>query len=81
MKKTKNWRNFFDRDYDIKDTEFREYYDLDELFEKVEDLKEKSEIIDLVKKMLTINPGDRPSAEEILSHSWFASSKTDESVF
>ncbi len=81
LKKTKNWRNFFDRDYDIKDTEFREYYDLDELFEKVEDLKEKSEIIDLVKKMLTINPGDRPSAEEILSHSWFASSKTDESVF
>lgn len=70
LKSTKHWKKFFDKSGDIKDTEFREYYDWDELLEKVENDNDKQQIINLLKQMLDINPSTRISAEKILSHSW-----------
>ena len=77
LKSTKYWRSFFEKDGDLKDTEFREYYDWDELFEKIEDDKERSMVIDLVKKMLSLFPKNRPSAEEILKHEWLKDVKEE----
>lgn len=70
LKTTRNWKKFFDKDCDLIDTEYREYYDWDELLEKVEDQNEREQIIDLIKSMLIINPSDRASAEDILKHPW-----------
>ena len=70
LKSTKYYKNFFDSDYDLKDTEFREYYDWDELFDKIKDPKEKGLIIDLIKKMLVTNPKNRITASEVLKHDW-----------
>jgi serine/threonine-protein kinase SRPK3 len=77
LKNTKYWKKFFEKDGDLKDTEFREYYDWDELFEKVKDDKERAMIIDLVKKMLNLYPKNRPSAEDILNHEWFKNVKEE----
>ena len=70
LKSTKYYKNFFDSDYDLKDTEFREYYDWDELLDKIKDPKEKGLIIDLIKKMLVTNPKNRITASEVLKHDW-----------
>ena len=70
LKTTKHYKKFFDKEYDLKDTEFREYYDWDELLDKVEDDRERNQIIDLMKKMLQLDPKKRPSAEDILKHEW-----------
>ena len=69
LKSTKHWKKFFDKNGDIKDTEFREYYDWDELFEKVDSSKRTS-VIDLLKKMLELDPRKRISAEEVLRHNF-----------
>lgn len=78
LKSTKYSKKFFEADGDLKDIEYREYYDWDELFEKIKDDKERFQIIDLIKKMLKLYPKNRPSAEDILSHEWLLS-KSDES--
>ena len=78
LKSTKNWKKFFDKVGDIKDIEYREYYDWDELFDKIKNEKEKAQIIDLIKKMLNLYPKHRPSAEDVLKHEWLLS-KSDES--
>ena len=70
LKTTKHYKNFFDKEYDLKDTEFREYYDWDELLDKVEDNRERNQIADLIKKMLQLDPKSRPCAEDILKHEW-----------
>lgn len=71
LKTTKHWKKFFDKNGDLKDTEFREYYDWDELLEKVKDNNERLLLIDLLKKMLALNPSIRLSATDVLKHSWF----------
>ena len=70
LKTTKHYKKFFDKNFEVIDTEYSEYYDLNELFEKVKDDKEKKLIIDLSKKMLKINPKERISSKDILSHEW-----------
>ena len=70
LKSTKYYKNFFDRSGDLLDTEFREYYDHNEFFEKVKNEKEKELIIDLITKMLKIDPKERISITDILSHEW-----------
>ena len=77
LKSTKHWKKFFDKSGDIKDTLYREYYDWDELLEKVEDDKERTQIISLLKEMLDINPSTRISSEKVLTHPWFISTKED----
>ena len=71
LKTTKHWKKFFDKNGDLIDTEFREYYDWDELLEKVKDNNERLLLIDLLKKMLELNPSIRLSAADVLKHSWF----------
>ena len=70
LKTTKYYKKFFDKNFEVIGTEYSEYYDLDEIFEKVKDHKEKELIIDLSKKMLKINPKERISSKDILSHEW-----------
>lgn len=71
IKTTKNWKNYFDNNGYILDTEFREYYVLDELLGKIEDQNERSKFIDLILKMLKVNHKERISAKEILDHELF----------
>ena len=71
LKNTKNWKKFFDKDGDLKDIEYREFYEWDELLEKVTDSEVRNKIIDLLKKMLQLDPKKRISSEDILKHSWF----------
>ena len=71
LKSTKFYKRFFDRQGDILDTEYREHYDLEELFEKVESKSEKKLIIDLTMQMLKIDPRERISTTDILTHQWF----------
>ena len=70
LKSTKHWKKFFEKNGDLKDTEYREYYDWNELLEKVEDQKERTLIEDLLKKCLSLSPKERLSASDILAHSW-----------
>ena len=70
LKTTKHYKKFFERTGDIYDTEFREYYDHNELFDKVKDEKDKGLVIDLISKMLKIDPKERISITDILSHEW-----------
>ena len=70
LKTTKHYKKFFERTGDIYDTEFREYYDHNELFDKVKDEKVKGLVIDLISKMLKIDPKERISITDILSHEW-----------
>ena len=70
LKTTKHYKKFFDRHGDLVDTEFREYYDHNELFEKVESENEKRLIIELMSKMLKIDPKERISINDILTHEW-----------
>ena len=70
LKTTKHYKKFFERTGDIYDTEFREYYDHNELFGKVKDEKDKGLVIDLISKMLKIDPKERISIVDILSHEW-----------
>ena len=76
LKKTKLWRKFFDKRCDLKNIEYREYYEWDELYDKIEDNIEKNLIIDLTKRMLEINPKNRINCSDILNHPWL---KNDES--
>lgn len=75
LKTTKNWNKFFDKDGDLKDIEYREFYDWDELMEKVTDSEVRNKIIDLLKKMLQLEPKKRISSDDILKHSWFTSNE------
>ena len=75
LKTTKNWSKFFDKDGDLKDIEYREFYDWDELMEKVTDSEVRNKIIDLLKKMLQLEPKKRISSDDILKHSWFTSNE------
>ena len=75
LKTTKNWNKFFDKDGDLKDIEYREFYDWDELMEKVTDSEVRNKIIDLLKKMLQLEPKKRISSDDILRHSWFTSNE------
>ncbi len=70
LKTTKNYKNFFDGHGELIDTEFREYYDHNELFEKVVDENEKKLVIELMSKMLKIDPKERISINDILTHEW-----------
>jgi len=70
LNSTKHWKKFFDNNGDIKDTEFREYYDWDELLEKCNSTSKRSKLTDLLKKMLELDPKKRISAEEVLRHSF-----------
>ena len=70
LKSTKHWKKYFDKSGDIKGIEYREYYDWDELLEKVKDDKEKNQIIVLLKEMLDINPSTRINSEKVLANSW-----------
>ena len=83
LKSTQHYKKFFDKEYDLRDTEFREYYDWDELLEKVEDKRERNQISDLIKKMLQLDPKNRSSAEEVLRHEWMTheESSSDNGVF
>ena len=77
LKTTKNWEKFFDKDGDLKDIEYREFYDWDELMEKVTNPEVRNKIIDLLKKMLQLDPKKRISSEDILKHSWFTTNGSD----
>lgn len=70
LKTTKNWKSFFDRDGYLIDTEFREYYDWDELLDKIGECKEKEQVKDLLQSMISLIPKNRPSAHDVLKHSW-----------
>ena len=70
MKSTRYWKSFFDKELDLKDTEYRSYYDWDDLLENVKDDYNRNQIKDLLKSMLTIDPKSRPSSQEILNHLW-----------
>ena len=72
LKSTKYYKKFFDKNCYIKDTQYREYYDLNELFDKIEDISEKELVLDLIKKTLKIDPRERISAKDILTHKWFS---------
>ena len=72
LKSTKYYKQYFDKNCYIKDTEYREYYDLNELFDKIEDISEKELVLDLIKKTLKIDPRERISARDILTHKWFS---------
>lgn len=72
LKTTKFYKNYFDKNCYIKNTEFREYYDLNELFDKIDNKLEKDLVLDLIKKTLKIDPKERISAREILNHKWFS---------
>lgn len=70
LKSTRYWKSFFDKELDLKDTEYRSYYDWDDLLENVKDDYNRNQIKDLLKSMLTIDPKSRPSSQEILNHLW-----------
>lgn len=80
LKTTKHWKKFFDRDCDLLDTEYREYYDWDELLDKVTDRKDREQISDLIKSMLSLNPSNRPSAEDVLKHPWLMDRDNSENI-
>ena len=80
LKSTKNWRNYFDSDGYLKDTEFKEYYDIDELLFKVTNIKERSLVKDLLLKTLILNPVNRISARDILDHEFLKNSELSENV-
>lgn len=80
LKRTKNWKNYFDKSGYILDTEYREFYDLDELLEKVEDDRERSIVKDLLLKTLKVNPKERISAKEILMHEFFKKRDDTDSI-
>lgn len=80
LKTTKHWKKFFDKEGDLQDIEFREFYDWDELLEKIEDKNERTQLIDLLKKMLDINPSTRISAEDLLKHNWLNETDSNETV-
>ena len=70
LKTTKYYNKFFDRRGDLIDTDFREFYDHNELFSKVEEESERKLVIDLISKMLKIDPKERISINDIISHEW-----------
>lgn len=72
LKTTKHWETYFDKSYDIINTQYREYYDWDELLDKVNNDKEKYQLINLLKKMLQLDPILRISAKEILEVDWLS---------
>ena len=78
--KIEGHHGYFDKEGDLQDIEFREFYDWDELLEKIDDDSERSQIIDLLKKMLEINPLTRISAEDLLRHSWLNDTESNETV-
>ena len=77
LKSTKHWKKFFDKSGEVKDTEYREYYDWDELLEKIDNYQDRQLLINLLKQMLDINPSTRISAEKILSHSWLSNDTSE----
>ena len=70
LKTTKYSKKYFDSNGELRDTEYREFYDWDELLEKIEDIEERSQITDLLKKMLSLNETTRINANDILQHPW-----------
>ena len=70
LKSTRYWKSFFDKDYDLKDTEYRSYYDWDELLENVKDDNNRNQIKNLLEGMLKIDPKLRFSSQDILNHLW-----------
>jgi len=70
LKTTKYSKKYFDSNGELRDTEYREFYDWDELLEKIEDIDERSQITDLLKKMLSLNETTRINANDILQHPW-----------
>ena len=80
LKTTKHWKKFFDKDGDLIDTEYREFYDWDELLDKIKDSSERDKIVDLLKKLLDINPSTRLSAEDSLKHSWILDVSSNQTI-
>ena len=70
LKTTKYYKNFFDKHGELLDTEYREFYDHNELFNKFEEESERKLVIDLISKMLRIDPKERISVDDIMSHEW-----------
>ena len=70
LKTTKYSKKYFDSNGDLRDTEYREFYDWDELLEKIENIDERTQVIDLLKKMLSLNEAERINATNILQHPW-----------
>ena len=70
LKTTKYSKKYFDSNGDLKDIEYREFYDWDELLEKIEDINERIQVTDLLKKMLSLNEIERINANDILQHPW-----------
>lgn len=76
LKSTKHWQKYFDKKGDLKDTKSKEYYDWDELLKKIDDSHTRNQIVDLLKKMLDINPSTRISADRIINHPWLITNET-----
>ncbi len=72
LKSTRYWKSFFDKEYDLKDTDYRSYYDWDELLENVKDDNIRNQVKDLLVGMLSIDPKLRPSSQSILKHVWLS---------
>lgn len=70
LKTTKYWKKYFDKSYDIINTKYREYYDWDELLDKINNDIERYQIISLLKKMLQLDPLLRISTKDILDCEW-----------
>jgi len=75
LKKTKYWKNYFDKDGNLIDFKIEKRYFKDKLTDyKV--LEEQNEIVDLLEKMLTIVPKQRIDSDMCLKHAFFNSLKT-----
>ena len=70
LKKTEHWKNYFDKNGDLKDFKIEKRHFKDKLTE-YNVLEQQDEIVDLLHNMLCISPNQRFDADKCLQHSLF----------
>ena len=71
LKKTKEWKNYFTSDCKLKNFNSLEGISFENLLDKYNIKENKSEILDLLKGMLTISPNQRYDVDKCLAHPFF----------